>query len=142
MPLCFDHRPSLVAYLTCGDPDLSTTRDIALAAIDAGASVIELGVPCSDPVADGPVIQRASERALRRGTTLADVLELARELRTATSAGLIVFSSFNPLLQFGLQRFCHAAAASGIDGALVTDLPVDESADYLRCMRAQQLATV
>ena len=81
MPLRFQNRPSLVAYLTCGDPDLATSRDIALAAIDAGADVIELGVPFSDPVADGPVIQRASERALRHGTSLQQVLELAKEIR-------------------------------------------------------------
>ena len=142
MRLSFTHRPALVAYLTCGDPDLDTTREVALAAVEAGASVLELGVPFSDPVADGPVIQRASERALRQGTRLADVLTLAGELRRRTSAGLIIFSYRNPILQFGLERFCEAAAEAGLDGALVTDLPVEEAGNYLHLMHARQLATV
>src|ERR1700736_5403143 len=90
MPFHFDHKPSLIAYVTCGDPDLATTREIALAAIDAGADVIELGVPFSDPVADGPVIQRASERALRHGTSLLEVLKLGGEIRQRSQAGLII----------------------------------------------------
>src|SRR5438874_13412665 len=122
--ITFKQKPGLVAYVTCGDPDLQTTQEIVLAAISAGAEVIELGVPFSDPVADGPVIQRASERALRQGVTLADVLALGRELRRQSQAGLIVFSYFNPVLQFGLERFCASAADAGIDGALMTDLPV------------------
>jgi tryptophan synthase alpha chain len=92
MPLVFKSRPSLIAYVTCGDPDLATTREIALAAIDAGADVIELGVPFSDPVADGPVIQRASERALRHGTSLLEVLKLGGEIRQRSQAGLIIFT--------------------------------------------------
>src|SRR5579859_280366 len=98
MPIsfAFSRHPSLVAYVTCGDPDLATTRDVVLAAIDAGADVIELGVPFSDPVADGPVIQRASQRALSQGTTLADILKLAAEVRQhSQSTGLIVFSYLN-----------------------------------------------
>ncbi len=143
MPLRFSSRPSLVAYLTCGDPDLATTRAVALAAIDAGAAVIELGVPFSDPVADGPVIQRASQRALERSTRLLDVLRLARSLRRQRpQAGLIVFSYFNPVLRFGLRRFCEEAARAGVDGALITDLTVEEAEDYLRLMRARNLATV
>ena len=143
MPLTFNPKPSLVAYVTCGDPDLPTTRDIVLAAIDAGAQVVELGVPFSDPVADGPVIQRASERALKNGTTLAQVLELAREVRKQRpDAGLIVFSYLNPVLRLGLARFCAAAADAGVDGALITDLTVEEAGDYLRAMRARELATV
>ena len=143
MPLDFTEKPSLIAYLTCGDPDLAATRDIALAAIEAGAEVIELGVPFSDPVADGPVIQRASERALRNGTRLADVLKLARELRRAKGrAGLIVFSYFNPVLRMGVERFAETAAEAGVDGALITDLTVEEAGDYLRAMRKHKLATV
>lgn len=143
MPIRFQTRPALVAYLTCGFPDLPTTRAVALAVIDAGAAVIELGVPFSDPVADGPVIQRASHRALERGTTLEDVLQLARELRRERpEAGLIVFSYFNPVLRFGLERFCNAAARAGVDGALITDLTVEEAGDYLRQMRSRNLATV
>ena len=143
MPLSFENRPTLIAYLTCGDPDLETTQEAALAAIDAGAGVIELGVPFSDPVADGPVIQRASERALRSGTTLHDVLALAKALRDSRpQAGLIIFSYFNPILRYGIERFARVAAASGVDGALVTDLTVEEAADYIAVMRKHKLATV
>ncbi len=142
MALGFTTRPALVAYITCGDPDLPTTRAIALAAIRAGAEVIELGVPFSDPVADGPVIQRASERALRRGTTLGQVLQVVREVRQESAAGLIVFSYLNPVLRMGLGRFCAAAEDAGVDGALITDLPVEEADEYLRGMRRRNLATV
>jgi tryptophan synthase alpha chain len=143
MAISFKSRPGLVAYITCGDPDLATTRDIVLAAIDAGADVIELGVPFSDPVADGPIIQRASERALRHGATLSDVLMLAGEVRSQRrDAGLIIFSYLNPILRLGLDRFCAAAADAGIDGALVTDLPVEEAGEYLAHMRRRHLATI
>jgi tryptophan synthase alpha chain len=142
MPLSFDHKPSLVAYLTCGDPDLTTSRDIALAAVDAGADVIELGVPFSDPVADGPVIQRASERALRHGTSLLQVLALANEIRQRSQAGLIIFTYLNPILCLGIARFSAAAQDAGVDGALITDLPVEESYEYLAEMRKRSLATV
>src|SRR5947208_4998084 len=110
MPLSFNKKPALVAYVTCGDPDLATTREIILAAIAAGADVVELGVPFSDPVADGPVIQRASERALKQGTCLAEVLTLAAEIRQfAQSTGLIVFSYLNPILRMGMDKFCRIA---------------------------------
>jgi tryptophan synthase alpha chain len=143
MPLSFSNRPSLVAYVTCGDPDLATTRAVVLAAIDAGADVIELGVPFSDPVADGPVIQRASQRALQRGIALADVLKLAAEIRQhAQSTGLIIFSYLNPILRMGLEKFCKIARHAGVDGALLTDLPVEEADEYLRQMRRNDLATV
>jgi tryptophan synthase alpha chain len=142
MPLRFHNRPSLVAYLTCGDPDLATTRDIAFAAIEAGADVLELGVPFSDPVADGPVIQRASDRALRHGTTLQQVLQLGKEIRRRSQAGLIVFTYLNPVLRMGLAKFSAAVQDAGIDGALLTDLPVEESHEYLEEMRKRNLATV
>ncbi|HLI63383.1 MAG TPA: tryptophan synthase subunit alpha [Terriglobales bacterium] len=157
MAIRFNGRPGLVAYITCGDPDLDTSREVALAAIRAGADVIELGVPFSDPVADGPVIQRASERALRHGTNLAGVLNVARQIRQQSDAGLIIFSYLNPILQFGLtpqrandaragapglEKFCAAASEAGVDGALITDLPVEEAGDYLRAMRAYTLAAV
>src|SRR5580692_4707994 len=143
MPLSFPNRPSLVAFVTCGDPDLATTRAVVLGAIDAGADVIELGVPFSDPVADGPVIQRASQRALHSGTTLADVLRLAAEIRQhAQSTGLIIFSYLNPILRMGMERFCKIARHAGVDGALLTDLPVEEADGYLREMRRSDLAAV
>jgi tryptophan synthase alpha chain len=142
MPVKFIHKPGLVVYITCGDPGLEVSRDVALAAIEAGADVIELGVPFSDPVADGPVIQRASERALANGTTLARVLDVARELRRQSPAGIIIFSYLNPILQFGLDGFCAAAKDAGADGVLVTDLPVEEATDYLQAMKAHRLAPV
>src|SRR4051812_26388001 len=140
MPLTFYKQPALVAYVTCGDPDLATTRDIVLAAIAAGADIIELGVPFSDPVADGPVIQRASERALKQGISLAHVLTLAAEVRQyAQSTGLIVFTYLNPVLRMGMEKFCKVARAAGVDGALITDLPVEEAGEYLRTMRMYDL---
>lgn len=132
MALSFEHKPGLVVYLTAGDPSLDSTREIALAAIDAGADVIELGVPFSDPLADGPIIQRASERALARGTRLVDVLKLAREIRAERpAAGLVIFSYLNPILRYGLGRFADDAKAAGVDGVLATDMIVEEADAYL-----------
>lgn len=142
MALNFTRKPSLVAYVTCGDPDLASTRDIILAAIDAGAGVIELGVPFSDPLADGPVIQRASERALKHGTSLEDVLQVAADIRKRSDVGIIIFTYSNPVVRMGLAKFADAAKAAGVDGALITDLPVEEADDYLREMRQRDLATV
>jgi tryptophan synthase alpha chain len=142
MTLTFKNKPALVAYLTCGDPDLRVTREVALAAIDAGAEVIELGVPFSDPVADGPVIQRASERALKNGVALSDVLKVAAEIRRESDAGLIVFSYLNPVLRMGMKEFAAKAAAAGVDGALIIDLPVEESDEYVGQMQKRNLATV
>jgi tryptophan synthase alpha chain len=143
MPFHFENKPALIAYVTCGDPDLTTTREVILAAIDAGASVIELGVPFSDPLADGPVIQRASERALKHGTSLQNVLTLAAEIREhSQSVGLVIFSYLNPILRMGLAKFCQVARLAGIDGTLITDLPVEESAEYLREARKNDLATI
>jgi tryptophan synthase alpha chain len=143
MPFHFNHKPALVAYVTCGDPDLATTKEVILAAIDAGASTIELGVPFSDPLADGPVIQRASERALKHGTSLEHVLKLAAEIREhSQSVGLVVFSYLNPILRMGLPKFCHVARLAGIDGTLITDLPIEESAEYLCEARKNDIATI
>lgn len=143
MPIRFSTKPGLVVYLTAGDPDLPTTREIALAAIDAGADVLELGVPFSDPLADGPVIQRASERAVKNGTKLSDVLALAADLRhQRPEAGLIIFSYFNPVLRFGLERFCAEAQKAGIDGVLITDMIVEEADEYLTCLHRHNLAPV
>jgi tryptophan synthase alpha chain len=143
MPIEFKKKPGIVAYLTAGDPDLATTREIALAAIDNGADVIELGVPFSDPLADGPVIQRASERAVAKGTTLTHVLGLAKELRTARpSAGLVLFSYLNPAVRMGMKTFCARAAEAGADGVLLTDMIVEEAGDYLAAMHENKLAPI
>ncbi len=130
-------------YLTAGDPSLDATCEIALAAIDAGADVIELGVPFSDPLADGPVIQRASERAVARGVSLRDVLKVAKEIRALRSAaGLVIFSYLNPILRYGLRQFTDAAAVAGVDGVLVTDLIVEEAGEYLSEMARTGLAPI
>ena len=143
MPIEFARKPGIVAYLTAGDPDLATTRDIALAAIDNGADVIELGVPFSDPLADGPVIQRASERAVAKGTTLTQVLALAKELRGARpAAGLVLFSYLNPVVRMGMTTFCARAAEAGADGVLLTDMIVEEADEYLAAMSANKLAPI
>jgi tryptophan synthase alpha chain len=143
MAIEFKKKPGLVVYLTAGDPDLATTRDIALAAIDNGADVIELGVPFSDPLADGPVIQRASERAVAKGVRLSDVLGVAKELRAARpQAGLILFSYLNPVVRMGMKDFCARAAEAGADGVLLTDMIVEEAGEYLEAMHANKLAPV
>jgi tryptophan synthase alpha chain len=132
----------LVAYITAGDPSLVGSEKIVLAAADAGADVIELGVPFSDPVADGPTIQRASERSLKAGTTLAGVIELVRRLRAWTQVPLVLFSYFNPILQMGLERFAEEASAAGADGVLVTDLTPEEASDYRRVLQLRGLDTI
>jgi tryptophan synthase alpha chain len=132
----------LIAYLTAGDPTLEASEKILLAAAEAGADVIELGVPFSDPVADGPMIQRASERALRSGTTLKGVLDLVRGLRARTEVPMMLFSYFNPILQMGLEKFAAAAADAGADGVLATDLIPEEADDYRRIMHATGLDTI
>jgi tryptophan synthase alpha chain len=143
MAIRFDHKPGLVVYLTAGDPSLEATREIALEAIDAGADVIELGVPFSDPLADGPVIQRASERAVARGIRLADVLALAAEIRAKRpAAGLVIFSYLNPILRYRMHKFAQDAATAGADGVLVTDLIVEEAGEYLAEMERVGLAPI
>lgn len=143
MAIAFEQKPGLVVYLTAGDPTLEATRAIALEAIDAGADVIELGVPFSDPLADGPVIQRASERALARGTRLKDVLTLSAEIRAARpKAGLVIFTYLNPVLRYGMSKFAEDAKASGADGVLLTDMIVEEAAEYLAEMQRVDLAPI
>ncbi len=143
MAILFERKPGLVVYLTAGDPSLEVTGAIALEAIDAGADVIELGVPFSDPLADGPVIQRAMERALARGTRLKDVLALAAEIRAARpAAGLVIFSYLNPILRYGMHKFADEAAAAGVDGVLVLDLIVEEAGEYLAEMERVKLAPI
>src|SRR5271156_5618055 len=142
MPIHFASKPGLVAYLTAGDPDLAATREIALAAIEAGAEVIELGVPFSDPLADGPTIQRASERALKSGTTLAGILALVARLRRSTEVPIVLFSYFNPILQMGIEKFAAETAKAGADGVLATDLTPEEAGEYRVILRAHNLDTI
>jgi tryptophan synthase alpha chain len=136
----------IVAYITAGDPCFDATLKFVIAIAEAGADVIELGVPFSDPLADGPTIQRASERALKNGATLARVIDLVRQIRKASSAAhevpIVLFSYYNPVFQLGLEKFAAAAAAAGTDGVLITDLTPEESEDYRRIMTAHRLDTV
>jgi tryptophan synthase alpha chain len=132
----------IVAYITAGDPSLDATLRFVLALAEAGADVIELGVPFTDPLADGPTIQRASERALKSGTTLAKILELVRRIRQASQVPLVLFSYYNPILQMGLEKFASASETVGVDGVLATDLTPEESEDYRRILASHRLDTV
>lgn len=125
----------LIAYLTAGDPSPAHTVDLILALERGGTDIIELGVPFSDPIADGPVIQRASERALRAGTSLKTVLQLVRALRARSEMPVVVFSYLNPILRYGFERFAKDAARSGVDGALLTDLNIEDATQYVMEMR-------
>jgi tryptophan synthase alpha chain len=132
----------IVAYITAGDPSLDATLKFVHALDQAGADVIELGIPFSDPLADGPTIQRASERALKAGTTLARVLDLIPRIRRSSEVPLLLFGYYNPVLQMGLEKFAAAASSAGADGVLVTDLTPEESDDYRRILAAHHLDTV
>jgi len=135
-------RPAFVAFLTAGDPSLDRTCEAAVELDRAGADVLELGVPFSDPLADGPVIQRASERALARGITLPRVLEAVKRIRERSALPLLLFSYYNPLLQHGLERLSREAREAGVDGVLVTDLPPEEAGEWIAAARAADLDTV
>jgi len=135
-------RKAFVAFVTAGDPSLERTITAACDLEAAGVDVLELGVPFSDPLADGPVIQRASDRALRQGTTLARVLDAVRALRRSSRLPLLLFTYFNPVARYGLERLARDARDAGVDGVLVTDLPPEEADDWLRAARPCGLDTV
>ncbi len=135
-------RRGFIPFITAGDPDLATTRALIVELAHAGASIIELGVPFSDPVADGPVIQRASERALKHRTGIADVLAVAAAARQSTDVPLLLFSYYNPLLQYGLDRLAREARACGVDGLLVTDLLPEESDEFAAALAACELKQI
>jgi tryptophan synthase alpha chain len=132
----------LVTYVTAGDPDLPRTEGILRALDRAGADVLEVGVPFSDPLADGPVIQRATERALASGTTLAGVLDLIGRLRSDLRAPIVIFSYANPILRFGAERFADTARAAGVDGVLVLDLPIEEADGFRAMLDARGIDTI
>ena len=136
----------IVAYITAGDPSFAATQQFVVAMAEAGVDVIELGVPFSDPLADGPTIQRASERALKNGATLAKVIDLVREIRNSKSPAsevpIVLFTYYNPIFQMGLEKFAAGSAAAGADGVLVTDITPEESGDYRRILAAHHLDTV
>jgi tryptophan synthase alpha chain len=132
----------IVAYITAGDPSLDATLEFVSALEEAGTDVIELGVPFSDPLADGPTIQRASERALKSGASLPKILELVRRIRKSSQIPLVLFSYYNPLLQMGLEAFAAAASQAGVDGVLATDLSPEESVEYRRILATHHLDTI
>jgi tryptophan synthase alpha chain len=140
--LKLENRAGLIAYVTAGDPSPDHTPDIVAALERGGADLIELGVPFSDPIADGPVIQRAAERALRAGTTVARVLGMAREIRKRSQIPLLLFSYLNPLLRYGFERLAKDAVEAGIDGVLLTDLSVEEAEQHVPVLRTAGLDTV
>lgn len=129
-------RAGLVTYTTAGDPDLARSADILLALDRAGADVLEVGVPFSDPLADGPVIQRATERALAAGANLRGVLDMLEGLRSRIAAPVVIFSYANPLMRMGLETFARRAAAAGVDGVLALDLPIEEAGDFKTTLQA------
>ena len=137
-----ERRCGFIAYVTCGDPDVETTVDIVLALDQAGADAIELGIPFSDPIADGPVIQAAAQRALQRRTSIRDVFAIARRVRQTSQIPLIAFSYVNPILRYSAERFTADAETAGIDSMLITDLPAEASAEVRNALRAHRMGGV
>jgi len=135
-------RPGLIAYITAGDPSPGRTAGMVAALERGGADLIELGVPFSDPIADGPVIQRGADRALKAGTTVVKVLQIASEIRKRSEIPLLLFTYLNPILKYGLDKLARDAAACGVDGCLMTDLSVEEAGRYVDSMRREGLDTV
>ena len=137
-----ERRPALITYITAGDPSPDRTAALVAALERGGADLIELGVPFSDPIADGPVIQRGSDRALKAGTSVSKVLDIAAEIRKHSEIPLLLFTYMNPILRYGLESLARDAVARGIDGCLLTDLSVEEAAPYVQAMRKAGLDTV
>ncbi len=133
---------AFIAFITAGDPSLERTIEIAAALDQAGVDVLELGVPFSDPMADGPVIQRSSERALRNHTSLGQVLAICCAIRQVTAMPLLLFSYFNPILRYGMEKFARDAREAGADGVLITDLPPEEADEWVAIARTHDLDTV
>ena len=137
-----ENAKALIPFIMAGDPDIPKSIEIVLALAEAGADVIELGVPFSEPIADGPVVQRAGERALKQGAYLPAILDMVRQIRTRSEVPLLLFSYLNPILRYGLDRFAADAVAAGADGALITDLSVEEAEPFVAGMRRHGLDTV
>jgi tryptophan synthase alpha chain len=132
-------KGGFIPFITAGDPNLNTTRALLVELANAGADVIELGVPFSDPMADGPVIQRASERALRHGFGLREILEVVADVRATIETPIVLFSYYNPLLQYGVGKLAREARRSGVDGVLITDLTPEEAGEFAENSSAHQL---
>ena len=137
-----ENRKAFIPYITAGDPDLATTEKLMLALAEAGADIIELGIPFSDPMADGPVIQRASERALQQPIGIADILPLVTRFKAQCDVPIVLFTYFNPLLQFAGDDMGTVLRAAGVDGVLITDLIPEEADDFVAKMRAAEVDTI
>ncbi len=133
---------AFIPFVTCGDPDLQTTRDLALAYINAGADILEIGIPFTDPLADGPTIQRASERALHAGTTMESAFELIRDLRAQTETPIVPMTYINPVYRIGFEAFAARCAQAGADGVIISDLPPEAGADWIEAARKRNVDTV
>ena len=134
-----DNRRGFIPFITAGDPNLETTRELIVELDRVGATLVELGVPFSDPMADGPVIQRASERALQHSFGLGDVLQVVADARKQTNVPIVLFSYFNPLLQFGIEKLAREAQRAGVDGVLITDLAPEEATEFAKTLRARDV---
>jgi tryptophan synthase alpha chain len=137
-----ENRAALIAYMTAGDPDLGTTKKLVLALANSGADIIELGIPFSDPLADGPTIQKASQRALVKGTRLIDIIAIVKELRKQTEIPLVFMTYYNPVLQYGIKKFAQGAVKAGLDGVIVPDLPPEEAGELSHEARKTGLDTI
>jgi len=137
-----NNSKALVTFITAGDPDLATTEEMIPLLEEAGADIIELGVPFSDPMADGPTIQLSSERALAAGTTLAGILESVARVRTTSQIPIILMGYLNPIHAYGYERFCHDATGAGVDGVLLVDMPPEESHDFLHSAKSHGLNVI
>ena len=138
----FDHGKAFVAFITCGDPDLGTTAACVRAAVNGGADLIELGIPFSDPTAEGPVIQGANERALRGGVTTDKIFEMVKELRRDVSAPMVFMTYANVVYSYGIDRFCDQCAAAGIDGMILPDVPFEEKEEFAPACRQRGLSFI
>jgi len=138
----FDHGKAFIAFITCGDPDLETTAACVRAAVKGGADLIELGIPFSDPTAEGPVIQAANERALRGGVTTDKIFELVQELRRDVTVPMVFMTYANVVYSYGIERFCDKCVAAGIDGMILPDVPFEEKEEFAPACRARGLAFI
>ena len=135
-------KKALVAFFTAGDPDLSASKDIFSVIEKAGADIIELGVPFSDPLADGPVIQASAHRSLQNGTTLGKIIELVKDIRSQSQLPIVLMSSFNPVFVYGQAKFVEDAVNAGVDGVILPDLPPEEAEKFLGFANAKSLDTI
>lgn len=135
-------KKAFIPYVMAGDPSLERTREVVLLFEECGADVVELGVPFSDPLADGPTIQRAAERALKNAVTLKKVVSLVRDLRQTTQIPLVLMTYFNPVFKYGIEDFIKDARSAGVDGMIIPDLPPDEAGDFIRLSRKSPLDTI